>query len=230
MSLVDKLISLLPKNEQKEAARIASALWDMINDLDKRGHLRSELTVEEKEKDRLKVMKLLENSNKVIHAFNMFFDMYVDRIRKNSKQRLNKFLELNREFGFTEEDVGYLLFSEMIFILIASIELFRIALLFTMKMDVDEDINPQTTLGTLFWKFKNLSIDKAGLIESEIDIELRNSLSHGLYWIDNRADIHYYVDITFQEKFLKGSDLYSKMRKQSMVTQLLLRVIGDWFW
>jgi len=230
MSLVDDFIKLLPPHEKLQASRMTSYLWDLIKDLDKKGYLRSDLAVEEREKNRLKFMKILENSNKTIHAFNMFFDMYVDKIRKDSKQRLIRFLELNREFGFTEEDVAYLLFSEMIFIFLTSIELFRVALLFAMKMDVDKDINEQTTLGTLFWKFKNFSIDKLDLIQSEIDIELRNSLSHGLYWIEKNADIHYYTDITFQEKLLRGSDLYSKMRKQSIITQLLLRIIGDWFW
>ena len=230
MSLVDDLIKLLPKSEQQKATMIASYLWDMINDLDRRQYLRSELTVEKKEKDRLKIMRILEHSRKIVHAFNVFFDMYVDRIKKNSRRRLNKFLELNRDFGFTEEDVGYLLFSEMIFIFMSSVELFRIALLFTMKMNIDKTIHHSTTLGALLRRLEKIGIKRVDLIKEEIDVELRNSLSHGMYCIDGKTNVHYFTDIAFEkEKVITGSELYFKMRNQTMMTELILRVIGDWF-
>ena len=226
----------LSKGEQKLCFQLASDFYDMIEDLDRKGYLRSELKLEKGEEERMHAMDVLKNVRKVTHAFNMFFDMYVDKIKPDSKQRLKRFLELNKPYGLTEEDLGYLLFSTLIFVFLQNIEEFRFALLFIMKLDKDKDINEQTTLGTLLWRLKELGIKKSDTL-TDVDYELRNGLSHCLYWFDENADsecsephLHYSKDIEFQSiDWISITDLYSKTRNQSIYSSCLLNVIGDWF-
>jgi len=216
----------------------------MIRDLDKRGYLRSELKLKKGEEQRKKSMNVLWNVRKVTHAFNMFFDMYVDKIKPNGKQRLKKFLELNKPHGLTEDDLRYLLYSEMIFVFLQNIEEFRFALLFIMKLPIHyvarekrKTIDRKTTLGKLLKSIKELGIRKAGTL-GDIDCNLRNGLSHCLFWFDEKGDsehsephLHYSEDIAFKNiSWISLADLYSKMRNQTIYTNCLLNVIGDWFW
>jgi len=128
--------SHLREEEQKLCLEFASYLHGIIADLDKRGYLRSELRLEEEETERMNFMKVLWNVRKVTDAFNMFFDMFVDKIKPDSKQRLRRFLELNKPYGLTEENLRYLLYSEMIFVFLQNIEEFRSVLLFIMKLPI----------------------------------------------------------------------------------------------
>lgn len=236
MSLTDEFIERLPANEQLLGSKIASNLTDIISDLDKRGYLRSELKEQQGEEDRNKIMNVLWNVRKTTHAFNMFFDMYVDKIKPDSKQRLKKFLELNKPYGLTENDLRYLLYSQMIFVFLQNAEEFRAALLFIMKLDKDKKINGKTTLGKLLTRLEELGIKKAETL-TDVDYELRNALSHGLFWFDEKGDLHhpkphlhYSKDITFQNaSWISLADLYSKMRNQSIYTNCLLNVMADWF-
>lgn len=227
----------ITKEEQKICNRFASDLYELLGDLEKRGYLRSELKLKKGEEERKKFMNVMWNVRKVTHAFNMFFDIYVDKIKPDSRLRLKRFLDMNKPFGLTEDDLRYLLYSEMIFVFLQNIEEFRNALLFGMKLDKDEYINEKTTLGTLLWRLKDLGINKSETLE-DIDYELRNGLSHGLFWFDEKADqhhsrphLHYSKDLTFKNiDWVSIADLYLKMRRQSIYTNCLLNVIGDWFW
>jgi len=226
----------ITKEEQKICNRFASDLYELLEDLEKRGYLRSELKLKKGEKEKKKFMNVMWNVRKVTHAFNMFFDIYVDKIKPDSKQRLKRFLEMNKPFGLTEDDLRYLLYSEMILVFLQNIEEFRNALLFAMKLDKDEYIDEKTTLGTLLWRLRDLGINKSEALE-DIDYELRNGLSHGLFWFDEKADqhhakphLHYSKDLTFKNiGWISIADLYLKMRKQSIYTNCLLNVLGDWF-
>ena len=51
--------------------------------------------------------------------------MYVDKVKLDSKQRLRKFLELNEVYGMVEDDLTYLLISEMIMVFLLNAEEFR---------------------------------------------------------------------------------------------------------
>jgi hypothetical protein len=245
MSLTDEFCKSpdLRKEEQKLCYEFASYFQDMIADLERKGHLRSELKVEGTDRERMKFMNVLWNTRKVTHAFNMFFGMYVDKIKPDSRQRLRRFLELNKPYGLTEEDLRYLLYSEMILVFLQNAEEFRYALLFTLKLPIHysigkdgKEVNSKTALGTLLRSLKELGIEKADKL-GVIDYKLRNGLSHGLFWFDEKADehdskphLHYSEDISFKRiGCINLADLYLKMRNQSIYTNCLLNVIGDWF-
>jgi hypothetical protein len=245
MSLTDEFCKSrdLRKEEQKLCYEFASCSQDMIADLERKGHLRSELKVEGTDKERMKFMNVLWNTRKVTHAFNMFFDMYVDKIKPDSRQRLRRFLELNKPYGLTEEDLRYLLYSEMILVFLQNAEEFRYALLFILQLPIHysigkdgKEVNNKTALGTLLRSLMELGIEKADKL-GVIDYKLRNGLSHGLFWFDEKADkhdskphLHYSEDISFKRiGCINLADLYLKMRNQSIYTNCLLNVIGDWF-
>lgn len=246
MSLTDKFCKSpdLTKKEKILCYQLASNFHDIIEDLDKRGYLRSELKLKEGEEQRKNSLNVLWNVRKVTHAFNMFFDMYIDKIKPDSKRRLKKFLELNKPYGLTEDDLRYLLISEMVFVFLQNIEEFRFALLFIMKLPIcysskgkQKTINKKTTLGTLLKSLEELGIRRIDTLKN-IDYDLRNGLSHCLFWFDEKGDtecpkphVHYSEDITFKRvKWIRIADLYSKTRNQSIYTNCLLNVIEDWFW
>jgi hypothetical protein len=245
MSLTDEFCKSgdLREEERKLCYEFASYFQDIIADLERKGHLRSELALEEAEKERMKFMNVLRNTRKVTDAFDMFFDIYVDKIKPDSRQRLRTFLDLNKPNGLTEENLRYLLYSEMIFVFLQNAEEFRYAILFILTLPIRysnggrrKEVSNKTALGTLLRSLRELRIEKADKL-GVIDHKLRNGLSHGLFWFDEKADehdskphLHYSEDISFKKiGCMNLADLYSKMRNQSIYTNCLLNVIGDWF-
>jgi len=83
---------------------------------------------------------------------------------------------------------------------------------------------------------KEMGIKKTDKLKV-IDYNLRNGLSHCLFWFDEKGDrdhpkphLHYSRDLTFKSiGWISVADLYLKMRRQSIYTNCLLNVIGDWF-
>ncbi len=237
MSWIDKFCKELPKEEQILCYQLADYFYDMIVDLDKKGYLRSELKVKKGEEGRVNSEYVIKNVRKVTDAFNKFSSMYSD------KERQRKFIELNKPYGMTKTDLNYLFYSESVFVFLQNIEAFRAFLLFIMKLPIHyevkgkkEKINSKTTLGKLLKGFKELGIRKTDAL-SDIDYNLRNGLSHGLFWLHEQGDsehskphLHYSKDITFKNiKPITFDDLLSKARKQAIYTICLLYVIGDWF-
>jgi hypothetical protein len=245
MSLTSKFCESpeLRKEEQGLCYQFADDCIEILRDLKKKGYLRSELMVKKEEEGRMRSLDVLWNVRKVTKAFNMFFDKYAEKVKPDSKRRLKKFLELNKPYGLTEEDLRYLLYSEMIFVFLQNVEEFRFALLFILKLPIRysfrgkrKKITNKTTLGTLLKSLEELEIRKADTLK-RIDYNLRNGLSHCLFWFHEKGDldhpkphVHYSEDMTFKKIHCKSiAELYIEMRKQSIYTNCLLNVIGDWF-
>lgn len=240
MSLSDEFVKSLAPHEQLKGSKMISNLQEMIDSLNRKGYLRLELRGMQGETERAKIMNVLQNTLKMTKAFNMFFDMYVDKIKPDSKKRLVSFLELNKPYGMTEEDIYYLLFSNMVHVFLINAEQFRAELLHILKLPIPysngRTINRKTTLGTLLLAFKEIDVSGIDSLLKDINFDLRNGLSHGLYWFDIKdADykephLHYSKDITFNCIKLKGiTDLFNETRLQSNYTNALLDVIADWF-
>jgi len=100
----------------------------------------------------------------------------------------------------------------------------------------NEKINKKTTLGWLLKAFNELGIQKVDAL-NKIDVNLRNGLSHCLFWFDQKGDsehpeshLHYATNITFQNiEWISIKDLFLKERQQSICTNCLVNVIADWF-
>ena len=234
MFWIEKFCKELPKEDQRLCRQLGSDFRDLLSDLKKKGYLRSEL-MKKGEEGKTNSEYVIENLRKVNDAFNKFEEMYVD------KERQKKFIELNEPYGMTKTDLNYLFYSTSVSVFLVNIEAFRAFLLFIMKLPIHykvkgkpKYINCKTPLGTLLKSLKELKIEKADAL-SDIDYELRNGLSHGLFWLHEQGDsehskphLHYSTDIAFKNiKLISFADLLFKMRKQAIYTICLLYVIGD---
>lgn len=240
MFWIEKFCKELPKEDQPLCRQLGSDFRDLLSDLKKKGYLRSELK-EKGEEGKANSEYVIENLRKVTDAFNKFNEMYVD------KEGQKKFIELNEPYGMTKTDLDYLFYSTSVSVFLVNIEAFRAFLLFIMKLPIRYDIkgkrkeiDSKSGLGTLLKSLKELGIKKADTLSdkrNDIDYNLRNGLSHGLFWLDEHGDsehskphLHYSTDIAFKNiKLISFADLLSKTRKQAIYTICLLYVIGDWF-
>jgi hypothetical protein len=240
VSLTDKFCKSndLRKEERLHCYQVASAFLEMLNDLHTKGYLRVNL---ESKKNEKQIMNMLWNVRKTTNAFNKFFDIYAEKVKPDSQQKLKRLKELGE---FTEEELTYLLFSEMVFIFLQNIEEFRSILLFILKLPISFKkngkiyrIGNKTTLNPLLGNLNVMGIKKVDSISKLIDYDLRNGLSHCLFWFDEKGDsdcpephLHYSENIEFRKiHSISIKDLYLKMRNQSMYTNCLLNVVGDWF-
>jgi len=231
MFWIEKFCKELPKEDQPLCRQLGSDFRDLLSDLKKKGYLRSEL-MKKGEEGKTNSEYVIENLRKVNDAFNKFEEMYVD------KERQKEFIELNEPYGMTKTDLNYLFYSMSVSVFLVNVEAFRAFLLFIMKLPIPyeghpEYINCKTTLGKLLDRLKELEIEKADAL-SDIDCELRNGLSHGLFWLEqgdsehSKPHLHYSTDITFKNiKTRNFDDLLSKTKKQAIYTICLLYVIGD---
>ena len=239
MTLVDEYCNSNAVNEKERLLCYRTSLHfcEMLKDLEKKGYLRTDLRA--KMGQRALFMNVLLNVRKITKAFNVWFDNYVDRAKPDSKQKLKKIIEIGE---LTEEDAIYLLFSDMIFVFLQNIEEFRSALLHILKLPISikadgVNIDGKTTLNQLLTSFKRLKVKSAGSLSKLIEGDLRNGLSHGLFWFEmkdhdcSEMHLHYSKDTGFEEisRPIGISELFEKTRNQSLYTNCLLNVIGDWF-
>lgn len=228
--MVDRLCQRLStREEQQKCYELASSLRDLLEDLDSKGYLRSELGLEigwqPYAAERRKLMNLMSNANKTTMSYNAI--LFKSRSLKTS--------------DLTENELKYLFNSTLVFSFLQSIELFRVAFLFVLKLPIPYTvegrtgiIDNRTTLGKLFRSLEALEVrgvDDLG----DIDYHLRNGLSHCLFWFDEEGEsqnpephLHYSEDASFQRiSSIRIADLMNKTQKQSLRTNLLLNVIAD---
>ena len=242
MSLTDENCNSNDLNNEEKLLCYKTALlfWEMLEDLEKRGYLRPD--IRGKKGQKASFMNVLQNVRKISNAFNVWFDVYVDKSKPDSKQKLKKIMEIGE---ITEEEAVYLLFSQMIFVFLQSIEEFRSALLFILRLPISVEKNGKkhaiikktTTLNQLFIGLKKLGLKKADLLANLIDSNLRNGLSHSLFWFEmkdndcSQLHLHYSEDVEFSKisSPVSITELFLKTRKQSIITNCLVDIIGDWF-
>jgi hypothetical protein len=128
--------------------RISLLFCEMLKDLESKGFLRTELRSQDGQ--RAHILKVLLNVRKITKAFNDWFDIYVDKAKPNSKQKLKRIIEIGE---FSEEDAVILLFSNMIFVFLQNIEELRFTLLHILKLPIpikdDRTIDEKTALKQL---------------------------------------------------------------------------------
>ena len=223
MCPLDNIIREFPKKDQPFVGETISELWDILEDLRKKGYLRPTL----ESKQRKDFPEILRTSDRLIEVFNMLFSI-PDANGKFAYGRNKEFVQHNRKYGFNEKTYAYLLLSESLSIFLRNVELFRSCFLFV----VDTTKRPffhTMGIGQLLNQLVTTCGSKGQKIKDKVDFELRNGLTHGLMWID-RLIIHYSKDITFTERGKIGLDeLWKKARDQNLVTQCLIRLIPVWY-
>ena len=224
LSLVDEFINKIDKREQKQALEVVTTLEEVFDILKKKGHLRETLRGDVQRRKFLNVMK---DSNKLFAAYNMLFHVF------EKKGRSTKFAEHNKPFGFHEDGVAYLFLSESIATVVRSAEFFRNCFLYVLKTTKRRSVNgfwSNMTLGSLLKQLDKVTQKKSRSLTEKIDIQLRNALTHGLFWLEGSVLV-YCSDITLRrQKEIIVPELWIKTREQSKIVQCLINFIADWYY
>ena len=219
MSSVDDFINKLQEKDQRYALGLVSLFQEIFQELSNQGYLRQKLrgSVE-----RAKFSEIIKCSNKLFDAYNMLFFIFA------KKGRSKEFVKHNeKKFGLHEEGVVYLFLSESIDVFIRNTELLKNVFIFTLQTCFFS--RPRMTLGQFLKRLKEVSGTKGKIFAKEIDVNLRNALSHGLFCTDG-VDVVYCEDVTLKsQKRIRLDNLWNKARKQSIITQCLISFIADWY-
>ena len=217
MSLVDEFISKLSPKDQKQALNIISDFHQIFEDLKRQAILK--LTLRDGW-DRTKFLNIMKTSDKLNDVYNMLFQIFEERGRSK------KFTEHNKDYGFTENRLAYLFLSEIMSTFLRTTELFKNCFLFTLK--VRKGFTSRMTLGQLLRELENVS-PRSKVIAKKIDVDLRNALAHGMFWMEGIV-LNYYEDIKLKKEKSIGIDhLWGKVREHSKITQCLIHFIADWY-
>ena len=218
MSLMNRFIDSLSAKERNYALSIISDLQSIFEKLEKRGDLRAKL---ERTIERTNFPKILRDSDNLFEAYNMLFDIL------GKGGRSMEFVEHNKNFGFNEKGLAYLFLSESIATFQRNAELFKNCFLFILKLR--RGFRRKMTLGQFLRKLVDVAGTKGQRITQEIDVDLRNALAHGLFWM-NRTELVYFKDVSLKkEKRIGLDELWMKTRDQSIVTQCFIKLIADWY-
>jgi hypothetical protein len=118
------------------------------------------------------LIKIIENSNTISNNNNLL-------IHAHDKDKASRFLNAMSEFGFNDLGLAHLYLEVGTLLLIQDFECFKILLLFHLK-DVDFRVSN-------FYETMRKSAPNAWKkLKPELDNKFRNSLSHGLWAIENK--------------------------------------------
>jgi len=235
MALNDWINSISNKNKDL-AKETISQLWDIFVELDKQGYLKRNVHGEAKY-----LVNILQTSDGIFDSFNMLYR--ISQLNgKLVRGRNNKFVDHNKEFGFTESRYVSLLLSDSMFVFLKNVELFRACFLFMLKTQKRQKCKkeqkmqqypffPEMGIGQLLNELVHVCGEKGTKVKEKIPFSLRNGLAHGLFWIEG-WDIVYSTDILFDSEKLsriKLDKLWKAAFKQSVITQCLIETIPEWF-
>lgn len=224
LSLVDEFISKLDIEAQKQALEVVATLDEIFNILKTKRYLRDTLRTNV---ERTKFVNIMKNSNKLFAAYNMLFNVFEKRGMSK------KFAEHNKPFGFDEDGVAYLFLSESIATVLRTAELFKNCFLYVLKTTKKRSKNgfwSKMTLGALLSQLDKVTERKSRYLTEKIDVQLRNALAHGLFWMEGSVLV-YCRDITLgKPKDIIVSEVWIKAREQSKIAQCLITFVADWYY
>jgi hypothetical protein len=208
------------------AIEISKELSNLLRVLDQNGYLREKLsgTITE---NRQIIVEAQRNNDSILAAFNKYYDFYF----KLGKRE--KYLEFMRNNGFTDIELGHLLHSQMIFVFLANMEIFKN--LFNLILRESSSSN---TLGHLFGNKGILcnSIIEGKTVAQRLDIELRNALSHYTFTEEGKSICYYAYSynkekqsIVLKQGKILSTDLYQKTIEVSLMKAILGCLIADWY-
>jgi len=159
----------LPSGERVYYERILHILDGLLNDLKNEGCLRRASSSET-----IKFVEIMKDKNEISLAFNRLQDLF------STPAKFQNFMERNKEH-FGDEDLSYLLISQLYFLSLVHAEMFRNLLLFYLKRGRGENFYDKMTLGKFLQKLKEISPIFGEKLETELESIIRNSFAHGLF-------------------------------------------------
>jgi len=193
--------------------RYKIVLSDLLDDLKSKGKLKSLCKMP------TNFPKLIETNRKFNRTYNMMLKIF------DEKGKSKRFVENNKdEFGITEEDLPYLFISQVLSCFIFNMEFLRITMLEILKRDKFKETIP---FRTLISKLSKISPEYGKKLEDEIDINLRNAVAHGTFWIDSRN--LYYCDNMRLEKpiSIELSKLLIEVKRHNIIAQCFLCLVTE---
>ena len=209
---VSELIDSLKGEEKNFAKEFSQILKNVLEELRSKNLLSLDFTIEHA--DFLNILE--DHSIKLPRAHNMLWEIF------SEKGKSKKFAEHNRKFGITERDLPYLLLTVTIYTFITNVELFKNCLLLILRKE--KGFKEKMTLNP-FLSILARNTKDAYKIQEVIDVDLRNALSHGLFWMKG-VYLCYYEDISLKKLCqIRFDDFIMNGKKHNILCQLLIRMI-----
>jgi hypothetical protein len=233
MLFVDDYIQNLVNADDKSIAiELSKELSDLLWALEKDGLLREKLSGTILEKRHI-IIEAQKNNDAILATFNKYYNLYF------KLEQREKYLDFMRNNGFTDLDLMHLLHSQMIFIFLANMEIFKNFINLILKDSCE------STLGYLFGKggvLTNIIVEgkivsqrpEGRAIASRLDIQLRNAFSHFTFTEEGK-NICYYThhkekdNIVLEQRQIPSTDLYKKTIEVSLMKAILGCLIADWY-
>lgn len=206
------------------AIKISKELSNLLDILEQKGLLREKLSGTIAERRQI-IVEAQRNNDAILAAFNKYYNFYF------KIERREQFLDFMRGNGFTDLDLMHLLHSQLIFVFLANMEIFKNLLNLILK-----DSSSKNTLGHLFGKNRLLTnnIKEGKVVSERLDIELRNALSHYTF-TEEGAYICYYSynkenqTIVLAQGKIHSAELFRKTIEVSLMKAILGCLIADWY-
>jgi hypothetical protein len=160
-------------------------------------------------------------------AFNRIIEVF------ETPQKTSDFIEQNKTYFPDDNSFSYLFMSQLYFLSLVHMEMFKNSLLFYLKRGSGYKFRNKMTLSPFFSRLKEISPVHGELIEKEFDIDLRNSFAHGLFHIDVKTgtlpDFNYYNDLGNLRKPVSISlvELMKKRKNYNIVYITLAYAIAE---
>lgn len=207
---------LMTKAEQQIWKKMCNIYDSVFTELKGKSMIRTTFTPNEQN-----MLKIIQDANRFFAPYNVLVNLY----NPESKFSMDDFYNDVRKYGLDEKILPYLFAQLAISTFLTNAEQFKNVLLSLLVKG--DDLRDNMTLGQLLHALSDLTKDGKSL-SAEIDLELRNALTHGLFWFEAGGMLTYATDISFATiKQISFKDFILAAKKHNIIFQCFLRFIAD---
>lgn len=212
---------LMTKKEQAIWKKMYNIYGSIFTELKSKGLIRTTFTPNERN-----MLKVIEDANKFFAPYNALVNLY----NRDSKFAMEDFYKDVQKYGLDNKILPYLFMQLAISTFLINAEQFKntlLSLLVKRKISKEVKIHNKMTLGQLLNAIEIVAKNGKSL-KSQIDLELRNALTHGLFWFEAGGMLTYATDNSFATiKQISLKDLILKTKDHNIIFQCFLRFIAD---
>lgn len=214
------------QSEERYMQRMTLIFENLFTELRSKGYVKEVVHVEQMRAG-LKIIKLMDTFSLAYNSINEIFQ---------DKKEL-EFAKIVAPFDISETNVSYIWYSLTLSGFVNQTELLKtcmLLILLTEKPPRKGKRRPDTiyddeTLGSMLHKLAKFS-EYGKDLKNEINKELRNSIVHGCYWIENGM-MYYATDPSFSDvKSMTLANFITKQAKRhNLISQSFIRFFPRWF-
>ncbi|MGA3297098.1 MAG: hypothetical protein ABSD41_06565, partial [Candidatus Bathyarchaeia archaeon] len=224
----------LSPTEQAYWSKIESLTNDLLHELDSGGWLKNkgQLASTSTHKALGQMLEFAPRFNGHSVTAKAMSDVFAD------PQKAQQFTDclVGLGVGFTKDNVANTWIYDVFSMFIESSEMLKNHLLIILRTDRrllhKNRFKVRMTLGQLFKAIEEVCPKHGAAFTNEVNVELRNAFSHGLYWMKRETD----QSITFfrvdelggKEISTPLSNVVTTISKQLMLTYCVEEVLGNW--